>query len=125
MPIYMCNAALGLIPGEIKKAIAKDITDAHWDIARTPPASVHVLFFEDTPKHSADCASVLVFGCVHEGYTDHQRDQLAKSVKCALRRNAGLREDDIIAGISVFPGCSVMEHGTLLSEVEAVAFDAN
>ena len=124
MPIYICNILRGCVPGDVKRAIANDITVAHCAIARTPRNYVHVLFFEDATMRSLQKTCAMVFGCIHTGCSDEQRDKLVKSAKVSFQRYAGLHEDEIVAGISEFPSCSVMEHGMLISETAAAPPDA-
>ncbi len=116
MPLYMTNAAQGVIDDAAKKKIAADITRIHCDVTDAPPAFVHAFFVEDAPHMPLDDKSAFLLGSIRAGRNDEQKAQIIEEMRQSIHEHAGLQLDDIQVVIRDTPASWVMEGGDIMPE---------
>lgn len=116
MPLYMCNAAKGMIDDDAKPKIAADITRIHCEITNAPPTFVHAFFFEDAPNVPLNGKSAALFGTIRGGRNASQKNQIVEEMCLSIHRHTDIPLDEITAAIADTPASWVMEGGDLLPE---------
>lgn len=111
MPLYICNAAAGVIPQEAKPDIAEDVTRIHCEVTGAPRAFVHVFFNEN-----AEGEAIHLQGNIRHGRTEDQKTDMRGQMKHAIMTRAGLSEDGVTVATNDVPASWVMEGGDILPE---------
>jgi phenylpyruvate tautomerase PptA (4-oxalocrotonate tautomerase family) len=121
MPIYRCDAAPGVLTGEIKSAIAQEITRIHVEATRAPRSFVHVIFRELPPgthyKGGEEDASYSIIRCgVRAGRTLEVRQRILQEISDSWSRLTGQPATQLMLSLSQTDASDVMEAGLILPE---------
>ena len=125
MPLYICSSDKGAIPGELKGAIAAEVTRVHCDITGAPPTFVHCFFFEKGGpeiallehvfKSSSD-KPYLLFGNLRAGRTEETKNRVIEEMCAGVASILGIDRQQIDMATQDIPAKWVMEGGDLLPE---------
>lgn len=116
MPLYICNAQIGVIADDAKPKIAKEITDIHCEKTGAPSTFVHLFFFEEAPLFPLDRAVVRLHGTIRAGRNKEQKESIILEMRQSVSRHSGIDLSEIEMTTSDVPASWVMEGGDLLPE---------
>ena len=116
MPLYMCNAAKGIIADAAKPKIAEDVTRIHCAVTGAPPQFVHAFFVEDAAAPPLGDKQAMLFGSIRAGRTDAQKAQIVAEMRAAVAKHSGLALDAVGMMTTDVPASWVLEGGEIMPE---------
>ncbi|MEO0981789.1 MAG: tautomerase family protein [Pseudomonadota bacterium] len=116
MPMYMCNAAKGVIDDAAKPKIAADITRIHCEVTGAPPQFVHAFFLDDAPTPPIAGKKAALFGSIRAGRDAAQKDRIIDEMRRSVHAHAGIPLEDIAMTTADVPASWVLEGGEIMPE---------
>jgi phenylpyruvate tautomerase PptA (4-oxalocrotonate tautomerase family) len=120
MPVYTCTTTTGTLTGDVKSALAQEITRIHAEINQVPSTYVNVVFHElpaggiYTDGVPAD--PVLVNSWVRSGHPLAETTRLATEIAAAVSRIANIDAARVLMVIQNSPASGAVEGGRVLPE---------
>ncbi len=116
MPLYMCNAARGVIQDAAKAKIAADITRIHCAVTGAPEQFVHAFFAEESPAQPLNDKSAVLFGSIRAGRTDADKAEIKSKMRASIHSHTGIALDKIDVLTADVPASWVLEGGEIMPE---------
>jgi phenylpyruvate tautomerase PptA (4-oxalocrotonate tautomerase family) len=120
MPIYTCTTVESALTGEVKAALAAEITRIHSMINHVPSTYVNVVFNEHPTENvytdGVPASPLLITGWVRDGHPAAETTRLAKEIANAATRIAGISKERVLVVFESSPAHYAVEGGRVLPE---------
>ena len=121
MPLYMITTQAGVLSGETKATLARELTAFHSEYASVPKNWVHIVFQEYPPGNGftagEPAAAVALTLLVRIGRSPEYKRGLLKRLWELLQDATGAPDDQIVLGIQEVPPEQAMEMGQIMPDV--------
>jgi phenylpyruvate tautomerase PptA (4-oxalocrotonate tautomerase family) len=123
MPLYTVSTQSGALSGEVKAALAEELTAFHCAYSGVPRNWVHVIFQEYaqgngfTAGQAASAAALTLL--IRSGRSVEYKRGLIKRLWELVQDATRAPDDQIVIGIHEVPPSQAMEMGQLMPEVES------
>jgi phenylpyruvate tautomerase PptA (4-oxalocrotonate tautomerase family) len=121
MPLYTITTQAGVLSGETKAALARELTAFHSEYAGVPKTWVHIVFQEYPPGNGftagASAATAALTLLARAGRSQEYKRGLLKRLWELLQDATGAPDDQIVLGIQDVPPEQAMEMGQIMPAV--------
>jgi phenylpyruvate tautomerase PptA (4-oxalocrotonate tautomerase family) len=121
MPLYTITTQAGVLSGETKATLARELTAFHSEYASVPKNWVHIVFQEYPPGNGfttgEPAATVALTLLVRIGRSPEYKRGLLKHLWELLQDATGAPDDQIVLGIQEVPPDQAMEMGQIMPDV--------
>jgi phenylpyruvate tautomerase PptA (4-oxalocrotonate tautomerase family) len=121
MPLYTVTTQAGLLSGQDKATLARELTDFHAEYAGVPKNWVHIVFQEYAPGNGFTAGEVAATAAltllIRSGRSPEYKRALLKRLWKLLQDATGAENDQIVIGIQEVAPSQAMEMGEIMPEV--------
>jgi phenylpyruvate tautomerase PptA (4-oxalocrotonate tautomerase family) len=122
MPLYTVMTQAGVLSGEAKSTLAKELTAFHSEYAGVPKNWVHIVFQEYAPGNGFTAGEVAAATSltllIRSGRPPEYKREMLKRLWGLLQGATGVPDDQIVIGIQEVPASQAMEMGQIMPDVE-------
>jgi phenylpyruvate tautomerase PptA (4-oxalocrotonate tautomerase family) len=121
MPLYTITTQAGVLSGEDKATLARQLTAFHSDHADVPKNWVHIVFQEYAPGNGFTAGEVAATAAltllIRSGRSADYKRAMLKRLWELLQDASGAANDQIVIGIQEVPPSQAMEMGQIMPDV--------
>ena len=121
MPLYTVITQAGVLSGEAKTTLARELTTFHSEYASVPKNWVHIVFQEYAPGNGFTAGEVAATASltllIRTGRSPEYKRGLLKRLWELLQDATGAPDDQIVLGIQEVPPSQAMKMGQIMPDV--------